>query len=162
VERSGLDENRLAPVVRASAARRIHGARALAARILVEIARARDPRGTAPAAKGILERAFAHEVENDELDLFVSERDPLLETADSLRALLLAAQAQEFLSARSASWWLSKENGAWLVKAFSGGSRLSATDLAHSFGAPRLDAGALDRTARKRGLTAGVSSLAHP
>ena len=35
------------------------------------------------------------------LQLFLQERDPLLESADALRALLLAAQAQAFLSSRA-------------------------------------------------------------
>jgi hypothetical protein len=156
-ERTGLAENHLAPIVRAAAARRLHQARTLAARVLVEIGRAAKPGGSPAVAKAILERAFARPVETDELELFLLERDPLLESADALRALLLAAQGEAFLAGRSpTSWWRSKESGAWLAAAFADGSRLPPADLARSFGAARVDASALVASSRARAAAAGI------
>jgi hypothetical protein len=156
-ERTGLAENHLAPIVRAAAARRLHQARTLAARVLVEIGRAAKPGGNPAVAKAILERAFARPVEADELGLFLLERDPLLESADALRALLLAAQGEAFLAGRSrTSWWGSKESGAWLAAAFADGSRLAPADLARSFGAARVDASALVASSRARAAAAGI------
>ncbi len=162
-EHTGLAESHLAPIVRTAAARRLHQARTLAARVLIEIGRAGKPGGSPAVAKAILERAFARPVEADELELFLLERDPLLESADALRALLLAAQGEAFLAGRSpTSWWGSKESGAWLAAAFAAGSRLAPADLARSFGAARVDASALVASSRARAAAAGISQAAVP
>ena len=156
-ERTKLADSHLTPVVRAAAARRLHAARTLSARILVEIEREREPGRARDAAKAVLESAFARPVEPDELQLFLQERDPLLESADALRALLLAAQAQAFLSNRAgSSWWRSKESGQWLATAFAEGSRLDPGELARSFGAPGVDASALAASSRVRAAAAGI------
>ncbi|MFL5271382.1 MAG: hypothetical protein ACJ79E_04885, partial [Anaeromyxobacteraceae bacterium] len=156
-ERTGLSEAHLARLVRAGAARQLHEARALAARILVEVGRAGGPAFTPGIARTVIERAFARPVENDELELFLGARDPLLESADALRALLLAAQAEAFLRARTpAPWWRAPEAGALLGAAFAEGSRLAPPALARSLGAATLDASALDATARSRAAAAGV------
>jgi hypothetical protein len=157
-ERTGQSEERIAPIVRAAATRRLHQARRLAARILVEIGRgseagARD----AAASRAIFERAFARPVGAEELELLLLQRDPLLEAADSLRAMLLAAQAQAFLAARGdGPWWRSAENGAWLAAAFAEGSRLGPEERARAFGAAAVDAAALAASARTRAAAAGV------
>jgi len=162
-ERTGLADTHLAPLVRAAAARRLQEARTLAARILVEIARARAPEKAAAAAKGILERAFARPVDADELDLFLLDRDPLLESAERLQSLLLAAQVQAFLTDRAPpAWWRSKESGAWLAAAFAEGSRRTPADLASALGAPALDAAVLDAVTRERAEMAGVRRAASP
>jgi hypothetical protein len=156
-ERTGLADTHLAPIVRTVAARRLHAARTLAARILVEIAREREPGRAREAAKAVLESAFARPVDPDELQLFLQDRDPLLESADTLRAILLAAQAQAFLTGRAGpSWWRSKESGRWLAAAFAEGSRRDPTDLARSFGAPGVDASAFAAASRVRAAAAGV------
>ncbi len=160
-ERTGIADAHLAPLVRAAAARRLHEARTLAARILVEIARARAPEKAAAAAKGILERAFARPVDADEQDLFLLDGDPLLESADRLQSLLLAAQVQAFLTDRAPpAWWRSKESGAWLAAAFAEGSRRTPADLATALGAPALDAAVLDAVTRERAEMAGVRRAA--
>jgi hypothetical protein len=156
-ERTGLAESHVAPLVRAAAARRLLGARTLAARILVEIAREREPGRARDVARAVLESAFARPVEADELELFLQERDPLLESADALRALLLAAQAEAFLTGRAgSSWWRSKESGAWLATAFAEGSRLAPAELARAFGAANVDASALESSSRARAAAAGI------
>jgi hypothetical protein len=156
-ERTGLGESHLSPVIRAATARRLHTARTLAAWILVEVARARDPGRARATAKAVLETASAHAVEPDELQLFLQQRDPLLQSADGLRALLLAAQAQAYLASRAGpSWWRSKENGRWLASAFAEGSRLDPAELAHSFGAPSVNASALATSSRARAAAAGI------
>lgn len=156
-ERTGLAESHVVPIVRAAAARRLHTARTLAARILVEIARERDPAHAREAARAVLETAFAHPIEADELELFFLERDPLLESADRLRAILLAAQAESFLTGRAgASWWRSKASGKWLAAAFAEGSRLPPSELARTFGATTLDAAALGASTRSRAAAVGI------
>jgi hypothetical protein len=148
-ERTGLGDSHLAALIRATAARRLHRARTLAACMLVEIGRARGQ--GAAAAKAILERAFARPVEAEELELFLADRDPLLQSADALRALLLAADAEAFLAARvPAPWWRAKESGALLAGLFADGSRLDPTALAHALGASALGAAALDASTRAR------------
>jgi hypothetical protein len=162
-ERTGLAETHVAPLVRAAAARRLHQARTLAARILVEVARAREPDEAPAAAKAILERAFARQVDADELELFLLDRDPLLESADQLQSLLLAAQVQAFLTDRAPpAWWRSKESGAWLAAAFAEGSRRTPADLASALGAAALDAAVLDAVSRERAEMAGVRPVAAP
>jgi hypothetical protein len=154
---TGVSESHLAPIVRAAAARRLHRARSLAARVLVELGRARDPAFGGAAAKTVLERAFRHPVDADELELFLAERDPLLESADALRALLIAAQAEAYLAARGPlPWWLSTESGAALAALFADGSRLDPAALARALGAAALDATALDSSSRARAGAAGV------
>jgi len=154
-ERTGLAEGHLAPLIRAAAARRLHQARRFAARVLVELARAngRD----AAAARAILERAFARTVEADELDLFLADRDPLLAAADGLRALLLAAQAEQQLVALvRGPWWRSPASGVALTAEFAEGSRLAPADLARALGAATLDGEALADSARARAAAAGL------
>lgn len=160
-ERTGLAEGHLAPLVRAAAARRLHQARTLAARVLVELARANGQ--DAATTRPILERAFARTVEADELDLFLAERDPLLAAADTLRSLLLAAQAEQHLVARAQGpWWRSPGSGAALDAAFAAGSRLAPVDLAHELGAASLDGAALAESARARASAAGLRLVESP
>lgn len=156
--RTGASDAQLAPIVLAGVARRLHQARTLAARILVE---ARGAAAKPSAAKAILEIAFARPVDPEELELFLLDRDPLLESADRLQAVLLSAQAQRALARLAPpAWWRSKESGAWLTRAFADGSRLAPAELAGSFGARSVDASALDAIARDRVAKAGVRPLA--
>ena len=161
-ERTGATGHELAPVVRATAARRLHVARLLAAHVLDEVARDRDPKAGA-AARARLERALLRTAADDELQRFVADRDPLLQGADLLRALLLAAQADAFLSARAdGAWWRSPLAGAWLAAAFAEGSRRSPVDLARALGAERVDATALAASTRARLAAAGLQVAASP
>ena len=155
-DRTGRSVSEIAPMACAAATRRLHAVRSLAARVLVEIARAREPAAGAKA-RAILERASARPVDEDELRLFLAVREPLLESADSLRATLLAAQAWAFLAGRSAKpWWTDPESGQWLASAFAEGSRLDARARSRALGAPALDAAALDAATRARARAAGV------
>jgi hypothetical protein len=156
-DRTGLSESHLAPLVRALAARRLHEARSLAARILVEVARARDPAHATAAAQAALRWAFARPVGADELDVFLAERDPLLESVESLRAVLLGAQAEAHLaSLAEAPWWRASASGARLRELFADGSRLPAADLARALGASGIDAGAFAAEAMRRAAAAGL------
>ncbi len=156
-ERTGRAPQDLTRMVCAALARRLHVVRALAARVLVEIARAREPRSARDRAKAILERATARAVDPDELDLFLAEREPLLESADELRAALLAAQARAFVAGDGAKpWWRNEEAGRRLASAFADGSRLDPAALSRALGAPALDAGALDALTRARAEAVGV------
>lgn len=152
--RSGSPQSHIGRMVQAAAVGRLHDARRLAARLLVEIGRGR---GTPVDAKALLARAFARPVEQDELDLFLLERDPLLESADRLRSALIAAQAEVFLGRRAGGpWWNHEASGAWLASAFAEGSRLTPAELSRELGAEKLDASALAATCRARVSEAGV------
>ena len=160
-ERTGLAEGHLAPLVRAAAARRLHQARTLAARILIELARA-SGRDAAVAARPILERAFARAVETDELDLFLAERDPLLASADTLRALLLAAEAEQHLVALAhGPWWRSPASGAASSRR-SPRDPGSACELVRALGAATLDGASLADSARARASAAGLRLVESP
>jgi hypothetical protein len=145
--RTGDSEHHLAPLVRAAAALRLHAAREAAARVLLELRRPR----TAAEASALLERAFLRPATREEATLALAERDPLLHSADALRAALLAAQAESFLTARAKGpWWAEPRNGAWLRRAFAEGARPSPAALAAALGAPRLRAEPLAELARER------------
>ena len=78
--------------------------------------------------------------------------DPLLRSAEALRAELLAAQAESFLAKQAGgpAWWTSREAGAWLRAAWADGGRRSAAELSLATGHAALDAAALDAVVRER------------
>ena len=108
---------------RITAARRTHAARAAAATVLIELARARDPAGAPARWAELAPRAFGHPVDGSAPLPWRVEPDPLLRAADSLRAHLLAARLSATLTALAADrpWWRSPASGAWLREAWSGG-----------------------------------------
>jgi hypothetical protein len=109
--------------VRVAAVRRTHAARAAAATVLIEVARARDP-ATAPARWAELApRAFGHPLERGAPLPWRLEPDPLLRAADTLRAHLLAGRLAAELAARSGGqpWWRSPAAGAWLRERWAAG-----------------------------------------
>jgi hypothetical protein len=148
--RTGENDHHLSPVVRVAAARRLHAAREAALRVLLEVRRPR----TAEEAVALLERAYAHPASADEVALALSDRDPLLQSADALRAMLVAAQAEATLGAWSAAagspWWKDPKNGAWLSRAFAEGSRPTPAAIARALGASGLRAAALADRTRER------------
>jgi len=108
---------------RVAAARRVHAARAAAATVLIELARARDP-STAPARWALLApRAFGHPIDRGAPLPWRLEPDPLLRAADALRAQLLAARLAATLSALPGDqpWWRSRAAGDWLRRTWSEG-----------------------------------------
>ncbi|HET7752678.1 MAG TPA: hypothetical protein VFK85_02110 [Anaeromyxobacteraceae bacterium] len=148
---TGDTEHHLVPVVRSAAARRLHGAREAAARLLLELRRPASAAEAPRVATGILERAFARPVSPDEVAIALAERDPLLQSAVTLRAAVLAAQGESFLAAGAGeTWWKDDRVGAFLGRAFAAGSRPDAAALAASFGSARLDASALAIRSRER------------
>jgi hypothetical protein len=148
LERTGDTEHHLAPVVHAAAARRLHLARDAALRLLLEVRRPRDP----ARARELVERAWARPVTQDETTVLLAARDPLLHSADALRAMLLAAEAEAFLARRAAGspWWRDARNGAWLRRAFAEGARLPPEALAAAMGARAVAPAALADLARAR------------
>jgi hypothetical protein len=151
MERTGDTEHHLAPIVRSAAARRLHGVRDAAARLLLELRRPANAAEAAKMATGVLERAFARPVSQDEVALALAERDPLLQSAVALRAGVLAAQAEGFFAAGAGpSWWKDARVAEYLARAFAEGSRPDAQALAAAFGSSRLDATALAIRSRER------------
>jgi hypothetical protein len=148
----GLEGEALREEVRAAAARRLHATREAAARVIFEIARARDPAGAAAAWPALAERAFLHPVDEDATPPWRSDPDPLLHAAEALRARLLAARAEVFLAERAGApaWWRSKRAGEWLRTTWAAGSRHTPEELAAAMGAKGLDGAALERIARAR------------
>ncbi len=158
-ERAGLSAAGLAREVRASAAEELHQARLGAARLLCELERARDPAHVAGAQQRLLARALARAVDAEEAARWPLEPDPLLHTAEALRARLLSAQAEAFLVKRAGApaWWRSRDNGKWLSRTWSEGSRPSPQELSSVLGQPGIDAAAFAARAKARAEAGGVS-----
>ena len=148
--RTGENDHHLSPIVRVAAARRLHAAREAAVRVLLEVRRPR----TAEEAVALLERASAHPVSADEVALALADRDPLLQSADALRAMLVAAQAEATLGAWSVAggnpWWKDPKSGAWLSRTFAEGSRPTPAAIARALSAPGLRAAPLADLTRER------------
>ncbi len=149
--RAGLSNHALDREVRAALAERLREVRLSAARLLVEVEQA-DPSRAAGANGRLLSRALCRPVDVEEARRWPLARDPLLRSAEALRAQLLAAQAEAFLAKRAGAgaWWRSKENGEWLSRTWAAGSLPTAADLSLAMDYAALDAAALAATARAR------------
>jgi hypothetical protein len=149
----------LAREMRASAAEDLHQARLEAARLLYEVERARGAAQPAEAQQRLLGRALARPVDAQEVARWPFEPDPLLHGADLLRARLLSAQAAAFLVKRASApaWWRSTDNGQWLARTWSEGTRLSPQELSAVLGEPQLAVAAFVAQARSRAEAAGVT-----
>ncbi len=162
-EATGLGDHHLDPLVKAAALRRLDAARDAAARVLFELARAREPERAAEQAARLCERALSRPCEPAETALLFGEPDPLLRSADALAAQLLSAQAEaRLVRIAGPVWWRSEQAGAFLREAFAEGSRLSPEALSGALGFERLDAAALAALCRERGERAGVRFPARP
>jgi hypothetical protein len=106
------------------ASRRTHQLRASSATVLIELARARDPAGAAVRWAELGPRAFGHPLDRGDPLPWRLEPDPLLRSADALRALLLASRLSGTLAALSGGqpWWRSPEAGDWLRRAWADGA----------------------------------------
>lgn len=156
-EKTGLSPDNLEPVVLAAAARRLHLARDAAARLLYEARRPADPAAAEALARDVAARAFLHPVDAAEAALWTAGGDPLLRSANTLDAALLAAQAEAWLARLGGpAWWRSEKAGAALRAAWAEGSRLPPGALSRAFGFDRLDAAALVAACRARGERAGL------
>lgn len=156
-ERTGGSAHGPGQEVRAALAERLHEVRLAAARVAAEVERARDPSRGAEVEARWLERALGHPAETGRAPCGLLLRDPLLRSAEVLRAQLLAAQAAAFLARRAGSpaWWRSAENGAWLQQAWAGGTRSTAAEISSSMEFKALDPAALAASARARLDAAG-------
>lgn len=142
------------PVVRAeasaAAARRLLRAREAAGRVLSNLGRAQGAavdRDVALAA-----RVLGVPVQESDALFWRADPDPLLRSAEALRAELLAAQVETYLAGKAGSpaWWTSRSSGVWLRDAWAEGSGRSAAEISLAIGQPALDAGALDAIVRSR------------
>jgi hypothetical protein len=150
-DRSGIVGHELAREIRAAQADRLHAVRMQAARLLREIDRAR---GGTPGAAGdakILSRALCHPVDAQEAAHWPLQRDPLLGSADSLRAALLAAQIEAALANQGGGpWWRWSGAPAWLARMWEPGGVANADDLARAAGVAPISPGPIARTAKAR------------
>ncbi len=153
-ERSRLSDHALAREVRVAQAERLHAVRWQAATLLREL-----ERGTPAGREGDapwLSRALCRNVTAEEAARWPLPRDPLLRSADGLRAALLAAQLESALAARgTAPWWRQAGTGPWLAGLWAGGSALGPEDLARAAGLPGIDPAPLAQLARARFEAAG-------
>jgi hypothetical protein len=153
-ERSQLSDHALAREVRVAQAERLHAVRWQAATLLREL-----ERGTPAGREGDapwLSRALCRTVTAEEAARWPLPRDPLLRSADGLRAALLAAQLESALAARgTAPWWRQPATGPWLAGLWAGGSALGPEDLARAAGLPGIDPAPLAQLARARFEAAG-------
>ncbi|HEY6105402.1 MAG TPA: hypothetical protein VIV59_05445, partial [Anaeromyxobacteraceae bacterium] len=150
-ERAGLGNHGLGREVRAAWLERLHEVRLAAARLAAEVEAASSHAGGGEIRARWLGRALGAPAEPAEGERAL-RRDPLLQSAEVLRAELLAAQAETFLARRAggSAFWRSRENGEWLRRAWAEGSRRSAAELAQAMGFPALDPSALASLARAR------------
>jgi hypothetical protein len=148
----GVEPEQARVEARAAAARRLLRAREAAARLLAGIARAESPGTTAERAAALAARARGCPPDADDPPDWRLDADPLLRSAEALRAELLAAQVELFLvgKAGGAAWWRAPASGAWLTAAWAEGSRRSPEELSLALGQPGLDPAALDAVVRAR------------
>jgi hypothetical protein len=146
----GLDVEHAKAEARTAAARRLLRAREAAARVLAAIARARAPAESASEDARLLARAHGCPADRDPFPPL--EPDPLLRSAEALRAELLAAQAELFLEAKAgAAWWRSPASGGWLRGAWAEGGRRTAEEVSLAMGQQGLDPAALEVLVKRRG-----------
>ena len=161
LETQGLTPEAARREARVAAARRLHAAREAAARVLVEIARVRDPAGLPALWAALGPRALGHPIDRGEAPPGAHLPDPLLEAAETLRAHLLTAQVELHLQSLGDPWWRSARAGAWLRAAWAEGARRSPAEVARAAGAGGLDPAALDAVVLA-GARAGGLDLAGP
>jgi hypothetical protein len=153
-ERSQLSGHALAREMRAAQAERLHAARWQAATLLREL-----ERGTPAGKEGdapYLARALCRAVTAEDAARWPLPRDPLLRSADALRATLLAAQLEAALSARGGQpWWRLPETGPFLAGLWAGGSARTPEELARSAGLGGIDPAPLAQLSRRRFEGAG-------
>lgn len=149
----GLEGPQLQLFLRLGLARRLHQARRAAARVLFSLAPP-EKDGRAQYAR-IFGRAEARPLDPEETALWQTEREPLLESADELLGMALAAELETFLDRQTrTAWWKSPSTGLILASLLAPGSGLTATELAAKLGRTALDGGAFTARARER-LAAG-------
>jgi hypothetical protein len=159
----GLEPEAVRREVRTAAARRLHAVRQAAARVLIEVARARAPAGLQATAGAIGARAMGHPLDATDPLPWVLEPDPLLRSAEALQAALLAAQVEAHLEAAAGGpWWRSRASGVWLALAWSQGGRRTPSEVAGALGAGGLEPGALDALVRAGAAAGGVELAVSP
>jgi hypothetical protein len=155
-ERSGIAGHELAREIKAAQADRLHAVRMQAARLLREIERAR---GGTPGAAGdaaVLSRALCRPVGSEEAARWPLPRDPLLSSADALRAALLAAQIEVSLANLGAGpWWRWKGAPGFFAPIWAAGAVASVDDLARAAGVAPISPVPLAQTAKTRFDAAG-------
>jgi len=158
----GLEAEGARREARVAAARRLHAARRAAARVLVEVARAREPASVQALWATLGPRSLGHPIDRGEPPPGAHLPDPLLEAAETLRAILLAAQVEAHLETLGAPWWRSPEAGAWLKSTWAEGARRTPEAVARTLGASGLDPAALDARVRASALAGGLDLAAPP
>ncbi len=150
-ERAGLSNQELGREVRAAWLERLHEIRIAAARVGAELEVARSPGNAGEIRARWLGRALGTTAEPAEAERALP-RDPLLQSAEALRAEMVAAQAEVFLARRGGgpAFWRSRANGDWLRRTWAEGSRPTAEELALAMGFHALEPSALAGLASAR------------
>jgi len=158
----GLDAEAARREARVAAARRLGEARRAAALVLAEVARARAPATAAAAWATLGPRALGHPLDTGEPPPWKTEPDALLEAAETLRAVLLAAQVEARLGAGPGGpWWSRPQSGAWLAGAWAHGAARTPDEVARDLGDTGLEAGALDALTRALAAAGGLELQEH-
>jgi hypothetical protein len=155
-DRSGVTGHALGREMKAAQAHRLHAARMAAARLLRELERSRGGTAGTEGDARVLSRVLCRKVSADEAARWPIARDPLLTSADALRAMLLAAQFETALATEGGGpWWRWKGAPAWLAARFAPGSPATVEELAAAAGVGALSPEPLARVARARFDSAG-------
>ncbi|MEN9798099.1 MAG: hypothetical protein RL653_1795 [Pseudomonadota bacterium] len=131
-----------------AASRRLLELRRAAGKVLLGLRCGADPAEEPAAAWGAtVGRALGVKPTPEDLARAELDLEDFLESADALRAAVLAAQLQSQLKARhGAEWWTQPGAGDLLRQTWAHGNALHAGALVQSWGEPRLDPAALVTT----------------
>jgi hypothetical protein len=142
---AGVPALKAAEYAELASSRRLLELRRTAGKVLLGLRCGMDPAEEAPNAWGAtVGRALGVKPTPEDLARAELDLEDFLESADALRAAVLAAQLQSQLKARhGAEWWNQSAAGNLLRQSWASGNALPAGTVAQSWGEPRLDPAAL-------------------
>jgi hypothetical protein len=131
----GLPEATVAQMVASARLRRLFQVRRFAGRVLYQLAAQQAPGRARTLYSQHLARALKLQTTADDDARFLVDRDDFYESADSLRAMLLAAQLKARLRERfGAAWWKSPGARELLVSLWAPGSSRTVQQVAQAVG----------------------------
>jgi hypothetical protein len=136
-----IREPRLTTFVRLAALRRLLVLRLYAAKLLYELERHSNPMADASAIYARhLSRAYGFPMEPADVEYYLVEQEPYMQSADSLRGLILAARLRDvFIHEFGKRWWRDPAAGDKLRDSWSAGQRDVAEVVARQAGMRALD-----------------------
>lgn len=146
-EHTGLTGDRLAEYLWASTAHKLFLLRRAAGAVIYGLHLHRDQDADPQELyREVSARTYRIPVTPEDAARYLVESEEFYQSADDLRAWVLAAQLQATLKAKfGPRWWKSREAGAFMKALWAKANALSAEELAQHLGEPRLRPNALFR-----------------